>query len=174
MSSCNIFLIGFMGTGKSTVASYYSKMYGTKIVEMDELLASRVGMSIKEIFAEKGEEYFRNLETEFLKGLGSQSDRIVSCGGGAVLRKENVKLMKEQGSVVWLTASAGEVLKRVKDDEERPLLKGRKNIEAIRELMEERYPRYEAAADIVVDTDGKSAEEICIEIKERIKRVKER
>ena len=109
----NIFLIGFMGVGKSTVSDYLS---------------------------------------------------IVSCGGGVAMREINVREMKKNGRVVLLTASPETILERVKDSDERPLLRGRKNTEYISELMEIRRPKYRAAADIIVDTDHKNVEEIAEEI----------
>lgn len=170
----NIFLIGFMGSGKSTVASCFGKKYEMDIVEMDEAIAEKEGRSIPQIFAEEGEEYFRNLETEVLKELKKCTNHIISCGGGVVLRRENISVMKESGTIVLLTASPEEILNRVKNDEGRPLLKGRKNVKAIEELLEERRAKYEMAADFVVKTDGKLADEICEEIMKEIERAKER
>lgn len=170
----NIFLIGFMGTGKSTVASAFSEKYGMKTVEMDEMIADREGKSISDIFAQQGESYFRNLETLLLKELAEQSGFIVSCGGGVVLREENVRLMKESGVIVLLTASPEVILQRVKNDNRRPVLQGRKNVETIRELMEGRRAKYESAADMIILTDGKTKENICEEIMCELQRAKER
>lgn len=170
----NIFLIGFMGTGKSTVATCFAQKYDVEIIEMDEALSKRAGMSIPDIFAKYGEEHFRNLETEFLKEIRTETNKIISCGGGAVLRKENVSLMKESGEIVLLTASPEEIFERVKNDNGRPLLAGRKNVTAITELMDARREKYEAAADITISTDKKTAAEICRELQEKIERMKER
>ena len=170
----NVFLIGFMGTGKSTVASDMGDRYELQSVEMDETIASVEGKPISDIFAEYGEEYFRNLETSFLESMKEQKGKIVSCGGGVVLRDENVQLMKTNGVIVLLTASPEEILKRVANDEGRPLLRGRKNISAITELMEKRRRRYEEAADIIVCTDSKTASEISTEIMDELKIRKER
>lgn len=168
MFAHNIFLIGFMGTGKSTIASCFSENYGMKIIEMDEAIAQKERMSIPEIFAQYGERYFRERETSYLKEIAKETKQIVSCGGGAVLSEENVSVMKESGRVVLLTASPETIFERVKDDRGRPLLEGRRNVEAIRELMEERREKYEAAADIVIRTEGKSKEVICEEIINKI------
>lgn len=170
----NIFLIGFMGTGKSTVASAISKACAMEIVEMDETIAKREGKSIPDIFAQYGEGYFRDLETAFLIELNNEKNKVVSCGGGAVLRNENVSIMKKNGRIVLLTASPEIILERVKNDNGRPLLQGRKNIEAIKELMEARREKYEEAADIIICTDNKSKEAICEEIMNELKRAKER
>lgn len=166
---CNIFLIGFMGTGKSTVAKALKEQTGAEIIEMDQLIAQRENQSIPQIFEEKGEAYFRNLETELLTELQSGEKNIVSCGGGVPMREKNVLEMKKSGTVVLLTALPETILERVKDDQDRPLLQNRKSVEGIRELMEQRREKYEAAADVMVATDGKSAETIAREILQTIR-----
>lgn len=160
----NIFLIGFMGVGKSTVAGYLHRHYDMPLIEMDETLAERAGMTIPEIFATKGEPYFRQMETDFLKEMQESSNVIVSCGGGVAMRQENVDIMKKSGKIVLLSASPESILKRVRNDENRPLLKGRKTVEGIKELMDARRPFYEAAADLTVRTDNQSLRAICQEI----------
>ena len=166
---CNIFLIGFMGTGKSTVAKALKKETGAEIIEMDQLIAQRENLSIPKIFEEKGEAYFRNVETELLMELQSGEKTIVSCGGGVPMREKNVLEMKKSGKVVLLTALPETILERVRDNEDRPLLQNRKSVEGIRELMEQRRDKYEAAADVMVATDGKSAETIAREILQTIR-----
>lgn len=160
----NIFLIGFMGVGKSTVSDYLSKILASPQVEMDQVIVKKEQMSINKIFEEYGEEYFRNCETNLLIELQKRNNQIVSCGGGVAMREINVQEMKKNGRVVLLTASPETILERVKDSDERPLLRGRKNTEYISELMEIRRPKYRAAADVIVDTDNKSVEEIAEEI----------
>ena len=164
----NLVLIGFMGTGKSTVAAYLSRQYDMEIVEMDELLARQEGMSIPEIFQLHGEPYFRSLETKLLKNLQNCQNKIISCGGGAALREENVKEMKKNGKVILLTASPETILERVKKDTSRPLLKDRKTPEGIASLMAPRQEKYLAAADFVISTDHKSVAKICEEIAEKL------
>ena len=166
---CNIFLIGFMGTGKSTVAKALKKETGAEIIEMDQLIAQRENLSIPKIFEEKGEAYIRNVETELLMELQSGEKTIVSCGGGVPMREKNVLEMKKSGKVVLLTALPETILERVRDNEDRPLLQNRKSVEGIRELMEQRREKYEAAADVMVATDGKSAETIAREILQTIR-----
>ena len=160
----NIFLIGFMGVGKSTVSDYLSKILASPQVEMDQVIVNKEHMSINKIFEEYGEEYFRNCETNLLIERLKKNNQIVSCGGGVAMREINVREMKKNGRVVLLTASPETILERVKDSDERPLLRGRKNTEYISELMEIRRPKYRAAADIIVDTDHKNVEEIAEEI----------
>ena len=166
----NIFLIGFMGSGKSTIAFHLSKNYGMEIVEMDQVIVEREGMSISDIFAEKGENYFRDLETRLLIELQDAQEKVVSCGGGVVLREYNVAEMKKSGVIVLLMAEPETILERVKEDDERPLLRGNKNISFISDMMKKRYPKYESAADLIVHTDGKDAESICKEILKAIEK----
>ncbi|MBP3489246.1 MAG: shikimate kinase [Roseburia sp.] len=160
----NIYLIGFMGAGKSMIARALVKKTGAESAEMDELIERQQGMAITEIFQKYGEEHFRNLETELLRSLAEKTDLIVSCGGGSVLRDENAALMKENGCIVLLTAAPETIYERVKDSKNRPVLNGNMNVAYIRELMEKRRARYEAVADIRIATDGKDADTICEEI----------
>ena len=160
----NLFLIGFMGAGKSSVSAGLGRMLGREVVEMDQRIAAQEGMSIPELFAQKGEPYFRACETALLKSFAQGAPRIVSCGGGVPLREENVVAMRESGTVVLLTASPEAILERVKDSDERPLLQGHKDVSYIAVLMEQRRPRYEAAADITVDTSQLNIEEVCRQV----------
>lgn len=165
----NVFLIGFMGSGKSTIASYLAENYGMEIIDMDQLIVEREGMAIPDIFAQKGELYFRDVETSLLIEIQGEQNKVVSCGGGVVLREKNIQAMKKSGQVVLLNAKPETILERVKDDDNRPLLRGNKNVQFIRDMMEKRQPKYEAAADLVIHTDGKSADEICKEIISNVK-----
>ena len=160
----NIVLIGFMGAGKTTVSEYLSTMFAMDVVEMDQVIAEREGMSISDIFATYGEEYFRNRETQLLKEMQLRKQAVISCGGGAALREENVIEMKKNGRVVLLTASHRTIYDRVKDSTDRPILNGNNNVEFITELMENRREKYEKAADIVIYTDKKSVLQICEEL----------
>ena len=150
----NIFLIGFMGVGKSTIAAELQNRLGGALAEMDQMIVDRQGMSIADIFEKYGEEYFRDLETELLKDLRKSGSSIVSCGGGAVLRPENVEIMKQNGRIVLLTAKPGSIYERVRHDNARPILQGNMNVEYIAQLMEKRRECYEQCADLSVSTDG--------------------
>lgn len=165
----NIFLIGFMGAGKTTISSTLHDVFAMDVIEMDQLISERNGMSISEIFAANGEEYFRNEETNLLIEMQSHKNVIISCGGGVPMREVNVTEMKKSGKVILLTATPETILDRVKESHDRPLLENNKNVEFIADLMEKRKPKYEAAADIVINTDGKTAIEICEEIITRAK-----
>ena len=164
----NIYLIGFMGSGKSTVAAVFRERHQMQLIEMDQKISEQEGMSIPQIFEKHGEAYFRSLETELLKELQGSENQIVSCGGGVVLRPENVEFMKENGTIVLLWAKPKTILNRVKGNSDRPLLNGNMNEEYISEMMNQRKPKYNMAADVVVHTDGKNALEICNEIVEKI------
>ena len=164
----NILLIGFMGAGKSTVSAKLSELLAMEIMEMDAHIQEKEGMSIKEIFAVNGEEYFRNCESNTLIELREKKHMVVSCGGGVPLREKNVELMKNSGYVVWLTATPEAIYERVKDSTERPLLNGNMNVLFIQNLMESRREKYERAADIVIDTTGKEIEEICEELLQKL------
>mgnify|MGYP000529713981 FL=1 len=166
--SCNIVLIGFMGAGKSTVSEYLSRKYNMDTVEMDQIIAEREKMSISDIFSVHGEEYFRDLETKLLIEMQAKTNTVISCGGGVPMRERNVKEMKKNGCVVLLTATPETILERVKDNHDRPLLEGNKTVSYISELMEKRREKYEAAADLIIETDGKSAQEICEELVQKM------
>ncbi|MCI5597672.1 MAG: chorismate mutase [Lachnospiraceae bacterium] len=164
----NIVLIGFMGAGKSTISNYLRNMFAMEVVEMDQVIAEKEGMSIPDIFEVYGEEYFRDAETNLLIEMQSKSNVVISCGGGVPMRERNVVEMKKNGKVVLLTAKPETILDRVKDNHDRPLLENNKNVPFIADLMEKRREKYEAAADIIIQTDGKSKLEICEEIIQKL------
>ena len=165
----NIFLIGFMGAGKSTISDYLKNALAMDVVEMDQCIVERQGMSISDIFETYGEEYFRELETNLLIEMQSRSNVVVSCGGGVPMRERNVAEMKKNGRVVLLTAKPETILERVRDNHDRPLLENNKKVSFIAGLLEKRRAKYEAAADIVIQTDGKSELEICEELIHRLR-----
>lgn len=160
----NIFLIGFMGAGKSTIAKKLQSSLNMKLVEMDARIVEEQGMSINDIFAKFGESHFRDIESELILTIGNEGDTVVSCGGGVVVRPENTEYMKKNGTIVFLSAKPETIYERVKDSTDRPILNGHMNVEYIAELMEKRRALYEAAADIRIETDGKNADSICEEI----------
>ena len=165
MSMNNIYLIGFMGSGKSAVAAHLMREYGIPRVEMDREIEAESGMTIPEIFEKEGEEAFRKKETDLLRKIAERKEVVVSCGGGVPMRAENVELMRASGKIVLLTAEPETILERVKRSENRPVLKGRKTVEGIRELMEKRRGAYEAAADVVIETDRCSVAEAAEKVK---------
>lgn len=164
----NFVLIGFMGAGKTTISNALKRIFAIDVVEMDQIIAEREGMPVSEIFETYGEQYFRDAETNLLVELQGRKNVVISCGGGTPLREENVAEMKKNGKVVLLAATPETIFERVKDSHDRPLIENNKNIPFIARLMEQRRPKYEAAADIVIHTDGKSEYEICEEIISKI------
>lgn len=166
--NCNIVLIGFMGCGKTTIANCLSTLFDMEVVEMDKIIAEREGMSISDIFETYGEQYFRDAETNLLIEMQSRKNVVISCGGGTPLRECNVTEMKKNGKVVLLTAEPEEILNRVKDSHDRPLIENNKSVDFIRNLMESRRARYEEAADIIIHTDGKAEIQICKELIQRL------
>lgn len=163
----HIALIGFMGAGKSTVSRILHSLSGMPEIDTDQTIVKQQGCSIAQIFEEKGEPYFRQLETDLIDELGLMEPGIISCGGGMPLRDINAKKLQAIGEIVFLTAEPETIYERVKDSTNRPLLNGNMNVPYIRGLMEKRLPFYEKAATIKVSTDGKTAEEIAKEILKR-------
>lgn len=168
MAKSNIFLVGFMGTGKTTVSRQLSELLGYEEVDTDARIVRQQNRSIAEVFETQGEQAFREMETGLLQELGEETHKIISCGGGMALRRENVALMREHGVVVLLTAEPETIFARVRDDNGRPVLNGNMNVGYIRELMAKRMPYYQAAGEIVVATDDRSPQEIAREIKEKL------
>lgn len=160
----NLFLIGFMGTGKSTVAQQLSTFMQADVIEMDQAIVEEQGMEITDIFAKFGEEHFRNIESKFLKKIKKKSRCIVSCGGGVVVRPENAEYMKKNGKVILLMASPETVYQRVRYSKERPILNENMSVEHIEQLMEKRRELYMGVADLIIDTDGKDPVQICQDI----------
>ncbi len=164
----NLYLIGFMGVGKSTIARALRKRTGWELVDMDALIVRQQGMPVAQIFAEKGEEEFRRIETEILAKISERDHQIISCGGGVPMRRENVRIMKENGICLLLTASPYVILKRVEKDTSRPLLQGKKSIRGISGLIKERMPYYEQACDERVSVNGRTVRMVVDEIVRRM------
>lgn len=160
----NIALIGFMGTGKSTVAPLLAKALGRGYIDLDEEIERRHGRSIPQIFAEDGESYFRTLERELVEEVSQADYLVIACGGGTILREENRQALKRSSRLVLLTASPLTILERVKHQAHRPLLGGKPTIEAIASLLAQREQLYNEAADVRVSTDGLSPAEVSEEV----------
>ena len=142
-------------------------------IDTDQWIEEKEGRAISDIFAKEGETYFRDLETSMIDELGMIKPAIISCGGGVAMREQNVVEMKKNGRVVLLTATPETIYERVKDSNDRPVLNGRKNVKGISELMEQRREKYEAAADIVINTDDKTVLQICEELVQRLQESEE-
>ena len=165
----NIVLIGFMGSGKTTVGRYMERHYGYSFLDTDAYIEEKEGMSISDIFATKGEEYFRKLETEVLEELSlTLSNTVISTGGGMPLKEENARFLKNIGKVFYLKASSSSIYERVKDDTGRPLLQVKDPYAKICEMLEIRNSIYETASDFILDTDGREVETIASTITSNI------
>lgn len=157
----NYVLIGFMGSGKTTFGKALAAHCGMDFLDTDDYIEQQAGKTIAQIFAEDGEEAFRQIESDTLMQLrDSLHNTVVATGGGMPLRKENVRLLKEIGTVNYLTATCKEIYDRVKDDTKRPLLQTEDPYAKICQMMKERKPKYEAACDKVIDTNSNDIGEI--------------
>lgn len=157
----NIVLAGMPGSGKTTVAKVFAGR-GKTVLDTDEEIVKAHGR-IADIFAQFGEQYFRNLETQTCEKLGKLDGVVIATGGGCLLRQHNVELLKRAGKIVYLRTDPETLIKRVEGDTERPLLQGGVR-ERITRLYSERSAIYGSAADIIVDTDDKTPERIADEI----------
>ncbi len=155
----NVYLVGFMGAGKSTVGALLAEWLDMSFVDMDAAIEARANSTVAEIFEDAGEAGFRDLETQELRLLSSGSDTLVACGGGVVIRDENRTLLHASGTVVYLRVTAGEALARVRGDGLRPLLAGDAATLAPA-LLAARESLYENTADITMDTLGRTPEEV--------------
>ncbi len=159
----NVVLVGYMGSGKTSVGKEIAKMRGMDFIDLDEYIEKKEGRSIREIFEFESEEYFRNLETRTIKSLFKLSNTVISTGGGSVLRKENRDNLRKLGEIVYLKADVDTLVDRLKGDESRPLLQAESEAELrkrIASMLESRNPYYEIFADQVVYTDRLSPFEI--------------
>jgi shikimate kinase len=148
----NIVLVGFMGSGKSSIGRKLSRRLGFQFIDTDQLIVERAGMPIPDIFARRGEDAFRDLEAEVLGSIGHLNRCIVATGGGAVLREKNRALLREIGFVVRLTASEDTIFERVSRTNKRPLLHTENPRETMRQLLAVREEFYQAAAHFTIDT----------------------
>ena len=165
----NIVLIGYRGTGKSTVAAILGQRLGRKVISTDEEIVKDAKQSIPQLIEQFGWDHFRNLETEVCQKLTGQENLVIDTGGGLILKEENVKILKANGKIAWLTAEVATIASRISSDTQRPSLSGTKSfVEEIEEILEIRTPHYQAAADHVFPTDQISPEHITDAILSRI------
>jgi shikimate dehydrogenase len=166
----NLILEGFMGSGKTTVSEILSQKLSLDILDTDEAIVKTEERSISDIFKEDGEEAFRDMETDLLETIVRDHwrDMVISLGGGLPVREENRRLLKEAGKVIYLKVSPKEALRRLEGDDTRPLLKTDDPLERIRQLQDKRSLIYDEAADVVIDTDGKTPQQVADEILDRL------
>ena len=170
MKKENVILIGFMGCGKSTVGRKLAGAFGYEFLDTDDLIEAQQGKKISDIFAEEGEEAFRQMETDLIKQLKEEAKKkVIATGGGMPMREENRKLLREVGTVVFLEAKIETILERLQNDTTRPLAAGDDREKRLRPLYEKRSPIYKEAAEVVVDTEGKSFYGIIQELEQYMK-----
>jgi shikimate kinase len=161
----NIVLIGMRGSGKTTVGSILGRRLGRELVEMDDLIARKAGMSIPEIVARHGWTKFRDIEAELTPAVSRRNNAIISAGGGVVTRENNIKELKRNGVLVWLNASVDSLLERIGQDPGRPpFVNGRSQRDDMSLTLAERESLYQQAAEFTVDTEHKTPEAVANEI----------
>jgi len=164
----NIVLIGFRGTGKTTVGKALALKLGLEFVDADEVINRRYGFTIDEIFKKRGESLFRSLESEVINELSKLDSRVLAVGGGGVLKYTNVKCLKRHGIIILLEADPKTIYQRIIKDEktetDRPRLTKRPLYEEIKELLEFRKHYYHRAADYVIKTTAKTVDIVIDEV----------
>ncbi len=163
----NIYFIGFMGTGKTTISKIISQKLNMNWVDLDEMIEERENRTIVDIFRDSGEGYFREVEKGVLKEIAENGNYVVSTGGGIVIFDENVDIMKRSGVMITLVASPEVIYERLKDDQSRPLLQVPDPLSEIKRLMFERAPFY-IKGDIIIDTSFDEPEVIVEQILEEL------
>lgn len=170
LNNNKIFLVGFMASGKSTVGPLLASKLNMKFYDTDLEIQKKLDMSIKDIFEQKGECFFRTKEKETLRYLSEKEEpSVISCGGGTVLNKENIAIIKKNGIGIFLNEKSETVLKRVKDPQSRPLLKNIFDAKEIEKLINSRMPYYKQATTITIETDNLTPNEVVELIYQRIK-----
>jgi len=160
-----------MGAGKSSVGACLRRITGLGLLDMDDIVASKFGLSIPEIFAEHGEKKFREAETAALRCVRTEDQAIIVTGGGIVLRKENVEILKSRGVIVWLDADEKTLFARASRKQDRPLLRPKNPRKTFSQIHDARGPLYASIADIRVDTSVLTDEEVAVAILAKFKRM---
>ena len=164
----HLYLIGYRGSGKTTVAKELSHKLGLAYVDTDQWIAKQTGMLIRDIFEQQGEAAFREQECEAICHAAAQPSQIISLGGGAILRAENRLVIQKTGKAIWLIASPEELARRIEADlassTQRPSLTGQSVLAEISSVLAVRRPLYEGVADWVISTEGASLMEITSQI----------
>jgi 3-dehydroquinate synthase len=148
----NVYLVGLMGAGKTTVGRALAKKLNKTFIDSDHEIEARTGASISLIFEIEGEEGFRQREMEVIRDLTAQQDIVLATGGGAILKPENREYLKSRGTVIYLRASVNSILQRTSHDKSRPLLQTADPRKKIEQLSQERDPLYREVADLIIET----------------------
>ncbi len=174
----SIFLVGYRASGKSCVGKALARRLGWRFRDTDDAVKSRLGMSISEFFAERGEDAFRQHESdalgEIVRSVADDQPCVVACGGGIVLRQTNVEMMRAAGTVVWLRAGVGTLSARLAGDDntaaDRPTLTGTSTRSEVESVLAERTPIYRDAAHLELDTELLEPEELAESLAEELER----
>jgi shikimate kinase len=165
----NVVLIGFMGTGKSSVGRELARRWGFRFLDTDSIIRNQHGKSVAEIFATYGEPFFREQEFATLTRLLHCHQAVIATGGGIVIQPRNIALLGQLGTTIWLKADQATILERVTRNKNRPLLQTTDPERTIAELLAERGPLYESVADLVVDSSGISHHEVAERVMAELK-----
>ena len=161
----NIVLIGYRGTGKSAVARILSKELKLPVLNIDDKIVEKAGMSIPQIVEKFGWDRFRDMESEIAEQVSNLDNYIIDTGGGVILRDKNVKNLRKNSKVFWLKADITTIVKRIKHGTHRPSLTGRKSfVDEIEEVLAQRKEKYEKAADYIIDTSKLSTSDVAKQI----------
>ncbi len=161
----NYIIIGFMGSGKTTISKILAKRLGRKLLDSDRVIEEREGTTIRDMFEREGEDFFRKKETELLREwIKTVHNSVLSVGGGTPLNEDNQAILRELGTVIYLDVNANTVWKRLKGDTTRPLLNGPNAREKVETLLEKRRPVYEKVAQITIVCNDRKLEDIVDEI----------
>lgn len=166
----NLFLVGPMGAGKTTVGRLLAKALRKEFIDSDQAIVERTGVDIPTIFEYEGEEGFRERESAMLEELTARENIVLATGGGAVVREHNRRLLKERGFVIYLRASVDQQVQRTRRDHNRPLLHTDDPRRRLEELMRLRDPLYREVADLTVDTDRASTRNVSQRILRQLRR----
>ncbi|MBM4123364.1 MAG: shikimate kinase [Nitrospira sp.] len=157
----NIVLIGYRGTGKSSVGKILAERLQRELISTDAEVVQRARLSIPDLVQRFGWEHFRDLESDVCRDLAGRDRLVIDTGGGAILRPQNVAALKTSGILFWLTAAVPTIIERIGGDSQRPSLTGTKSFtDEVEDVLKERRPKYQAAADHVIATDGRSPAQV--------------
>ena len=171
MRGMNIVLVGYRGTGKSTVAKILAARLQWPKANLDKMIVEKAGMSIPRMVEVYGWEFFRDEESKAVEKASTMDRTIIDAGGGIVVRPHNIELLRKNGFVVWLKADPKKIISRIKGDTNRPSLTGTQSfLEEIQEVLAERTPKYQAAAHVEINTNNLSPEKVAKKIIEELKR----
>ena len=170
-SARHLYLTGYRGTGKSSVGAAIAGSLDCPVIDLDDVIESDAEKSIAEIFEQGGESLFRDLESKALKRVSREPQAVVALGGGAILREENRKIIRETGACFWLDAEAETIAERISEDaasgDRRPALTTLDHLDEIRELLAQRRGFYEQASDCRIETTGKTLQQVADEVLRR-------